>query len=199
MEAAREAEAVSGLTEALRHVERVLDLWDEVPGAEQLAGSALPSVLEWAAALGSAELEARVNIEEARRLYPSAVVLESLAIRVSPPFPDAVLRTLRETNARFRAAAEDPAAAAAADDDFHRILTERCENPHLLAALRPIKQALLRYEGVYMSDPGRIAESAAEHDAIIDALASDDQAAAAALVRANLSGGLPDLTDVIER
>ena len=199
MEAAREAEAVSGLTEALRHVERVLDLWDDVPRAEELAGSALPSVLAWAAALGSAELEARVNIEEARRLYPSAVVLESLAIRVSPPFPRDVLQALREANARFRAAANDPPAAAAADEDFHRALTERCENPHLLAALRPIKQALLRYEGVYMRDVDRIAGSAAQHDAIIEALEAGDQAGAAQLVRANLSGGLPDLTDAIER
>jgi DNA-binding SARP family transcriptional activator len=199
MEAAREAEAVSGLTEAMRHVERVLELWDRVPGAEELAGFALPSVVEWAAELGSAELEARVNIEEARRLYPSAVVLESLAIRVSPPFPRDVLQALRDANARFRAAADDPVAAAAADDDFHRALTERCENPHLLAALRPVKQALLRYEGVYMRDPDRIAQSAAQHDAIIEALESGDQTAAAQLVRANLSGGLPDLSDVIER
>jgi DNA-binding GntR family transcriptional regulator len=183
----------------MRHVERVLELWDKVPGAEELAGYALPSVVEWAAELGSAELEARVNIEEARRLYPSAVVLESLAIRVSPPYPSDVLQALRDANARFRAAADDPVAAAAADDDFHRALTERCDNPHLLAALRPVKQALLRYEGVYMRDPDRIAESAAQHDSIIAALESGDQTAAAQLVRANLSGGLPDLTDVIER
>ena len=51
LRAAREAEAVSGLTEALRHVERVLELWDQVPTAEQLSGVALPSVLAWAAEL----------------------------------------------------------------------------------------------------------------------------------------------------
>ena len=199
LEAAREAEAVSGLTEAMRHIERVLDLWDEVPGAEELAGFALPSVLEWAAELGSAELEARVNIEEARRLYPSAVVLESLAVRVSPPYGADVLQSLKEANARFRAAAGDPAAAIAADDDFHRALTERCDNPHLLAALRPIKRALLRYESVYMRDADRITRSAAQHDAIIAALEDGDQATAAQLVRVNLSGGLPDLTEAIER
>ena len=51
LRAAREAEAVSGLSEALRHVERVLELWESVPQAEELAGLALPSVLDWAAAL----------------------------------------------------------------------------------------------------------------------------------------------------
>ena len=199
LEAAREAEAVSGLTEAMRHVERVLELWDAVPGAEELAGFALPSVLDWAAELGSAELEARINIEEARHLYPTAVVLESLAVRTSPQFGEGALQALRDANARFRAASDDATAASAADDDFHRVLTERCDNTLLLAALRPVKQALLRYEGLYMRDPERVAASAAQHDAIIEALERGDQAAAAQLVRANLADGLPDLTTAIER
>ena len=183
----------------MRHVERVLELWDAVPGAEELAGFALPSVLDWAAELGSAELEARINIEEARHLYPTAVVLESLALRTSPPFSEEALQALRGANARFRAASDDAAAASAADDDFHRVLTERCDNTLLLTALRPVKQALLRYEGLYMRDPERVAASAAQHDAIIEALERGDQAAAAQLVRANLADGLPDLTTAIER
>ena len=140
--AAREAEAVSGLTEALHHVERVLELWDDVPGAEQLTGVALPALLAWAAELAglsvqrtdevdarrlvgilgpdqsldvdavairlgvsreaaTATLETLVQdglvervadgvfrsvplaVAEARRLYPSVVVLESLAVRQS--------------------------------------------------------------------------------------------------------------------
>ena len=201
LEAAREAEAVSGLTEALRHVERVLELWDDVPSAEQLAGFALPTVLDWAADLAGvpAGRDATVSMEEARRLYPSAVVLESLAVRVSPAYRAATLAALREANARFRGALANPMAAIRADDEFHRALTEGCENPHLLAALRPIKQALMRYESVYMLDPARIERSAAQHDAIIAALAGGDQAGAAQLVRENLARGLPDLTDALER
>ena len=38
---ARAAEAVCGLSEALRHTERALDLWPLVPGAEKLAGADL--------------------------------------------------------------------------------------------------------------------------------------------------------------
>ena len=49
--AARAAEAVCGLSEALRHVERALDLWPQVPAAEKLAGADLPAVLAWAAEL----------------------------------------------------------------------------------------------------------------------------------------------------
>jgi DNA-binding GntR family transcriptional regulator len=249
---------VSGLTEALRHVERVLELWDEVPGAEQLAGIALPSVLEWAAELAGLSVQreddvdagrlvgvlapgqslevgtvaerlgvsahaaaaalaalerdgvvervadgvfrsAPLAVTEARRLFPSAVVLESLAVRQSPPFDGAALAALRGANDRFRAARDDPAAAVTADDDFHRNLTAGCGNVHLVAALRPVKRALLRYESVYMRDPARIERSADQHDAIIRALERGDHAEAAQRVRENLAGGLPDLRETLER
>ena len=49
--AAREAESMSGRAEALRHLERVLDLWSRVPSAESLAGTDLPAVLVRAADL----------------------------------------------------------------------------------------------------------------------------------------------------
>jgi DNA-binding SARP family transcriptional activator/DNA-binding GntR family transcriptional regulator len=258
LRAAREAEAVSGLAEALRHVERVLELWDEVADAEELAGLALPSVLEWAAELvgSSAErddaLDARVlvgvlgpgesfdvegtaqrlgvtrdeaaaaltalerdrlvdplpdgtyrsaplAVAEARRLYPSAVVLESLALRVSSPFGRSGLAALRRANARLLQARNDAPGAVAADDEFHRLLVAGCDNEHLLAALRPIKRALLRYERVYMLDPARIERSAGQHDAIVAALESGDHAAAAQLVRQNLAHGLPDLAEALER
>ncbi|UGS34922.1 BTAD domain-containing putative transcriptional regulator [Capillimicrobium parvum] len=54
LRAAQEAEAVSGLSEALRHLERVLDLWEDVPHAEQVAGVALPAVLDWMTQLAGA-------------------------------------------------------------------------------------------------------------------------------------------------
>ncbi len=255
--AAREAEAVSGLTEALHHVERVLELWEDVPGAEQLTGVALPALLAWAAELAGLsvqrtdEVDARrlvgilgpdesldvdavairlgvsreaatatletleqdglvervadgvfrsvpLAVAEARRLYPSVVVLESLAVRQSAPFDDAALEALRSANERLQAARDDPATAIAADDDFHQALTAGCGNKHLLAALRPVRRALLRYERVYMLDPSRIERSVAQHDLIVKALERGDHAAAAQRVRENLAGGLPDLREALE-
>lgn len=225
LQAAHEAAAVSGLAEALGHVERVLDLWDQVPGAGELAGIEHPSVLAWAVELAAASAPAdneadtcsllhavaedeldnhalasrlRLSLLEARRLYPPAVVLESLAVRQSPPFSQAALDNLRAANARLRAARRDGAAAAAADNDFHRRLTIGCSNPHLLAALAPVKRALVRYERVYMSKPERVDRSVAEHDGIIAALARADHAEAAQRVRGNLAYGLDELRDVLE-
>ena len=257
LQAAREAEEISGLTEALGYLERVLVLWDAVPDAEELAGVALPAILSRAAELASMSSDredemdlrgvlgvldfddwvdvktvaARLGIAagtadkwletlahsglvehtadgyraaplamgEARRLYPAAVVLESVAVRRSPRFDEEKLQALRDANASFRAAAGDPAAAIAADDEFHRRLTADCGNEELVAALLPIKRALLRYELVYMADRERIERSAVQHEAIITALERGKHAEAAQLLRANLTGGLPDLSEAVER
>jgi DNA-binding CsgD family transcriptional regulator/tetratricopeptide (TPR) repeat protein len=53
VEAARQAEAVFGLAEALAHLERALALWPAVPGASGLAGLDLAGLCSWAAGLAS--------------------------------------------------------------------------------------------------------------------------------------------------
>jgi DNA-binding SARP family transcriptional activator len=204
LEAARESEAVSGLSEALRHLERVLDLWDQVPRAEELAGMAMSTLLSWAGELATGSGSrpgdiAQLGLVEARELYPLAVVLESIAIRQSPAFTPAALQGLRDANGRMRAAAHDAMAAMLADHDFHAQLTAGCESEPLLAVLRPVKDALLRYEQVYMDDAVRVERSVAQHDEIIRALERGDQAEAAWRLRRNLTFGLPELTSALER
>jgi len=198
LEAAREAEAVSGLSEALRHLERVLDLWDHVPRAEELAGVAMPALLGWAGELAGGSGATGLGVVEARELYPLAVVLESIAIRSSPAFEPGALETLREANRRMGAAVRDPAGAMLADDDFHARLVAGCASEPLLAVLRPVKRALLRYELVYMREPARVERSVAQHDEIIRALERGDRVGAAQRLRRNLTAGLPDLTDALE-
>jgi DNA-binding GntR family transcriptional regulator len=109
-----------------------------------------------------------------------------------------VALSLRATNARMLAARDDPLAASLADDDFHRALTAACGNPHLIASLRPLKRALLRYERVYMREPQRIERSVAQHEAILAALERGDHQAAAHGLYENLAGGLPDLRGALE-
>ena len=199
LEAAHEAEAVSGLSEALRHLERVLDLWDHVPRAAEVAGVALPTLLGWAGELaGESAAPSALGVVEARRLYPLAVVLESIAIRWSPAFAPAALEALREANRHMRALVRDPVAAMLADDLFHARLTAGCTSEPLLAVLRPVKRALLRYEREYMSEPARVERSVAQHEEIIQALERGDHAGAAQRLRRNLTGGLPELTDALE-
>ena len=51
--AAREAEAVAGLAEALQHLERALEFWDLVPEAAELVGLDLGALLVWTAEVAS--------------------------------------------------------------------------------------------------------------------------------------------------
>jgi DNA-binding NarL/FixJ family response regulator len=65
--AARDAEAVSGLAEALRHLEHALDLWERVPDAPALAGVLLDAVLARAAELSDLTGNAPRAAQLARR------------------------------------------------------------------------------------------------------------------------------------
>jgi len=141
---------------------------------------------------------AGLAVAEARELYPLVVVLESIAIRQSPPFDRRALDGLEEANRRMRAAPPDASAAVVADDDFHTRLTGTCGNGPLLAALRPVRRALLRYEQVYMLEPERIERSAEQHDGIIEALGRGDHAEAAQRLRRNLTSGLPSLISALD-
>ncbi len=73
VEAARQAEDVFGLAEALAHLERALALWDAVPDAPELAGLDLAELCAWAAALASQTGRA-----------PRAVELTQRAIELVP-------------------------------------------------------------------------------------------------------------------
>ena len=142
---------------------------------------------------GEAYRAARLDSREVRELYPAVLLLEAIAVRDAPGFPAATLAALRAANARLRAA-EEAVEASLADDEFHRALTADCGNERLLAVLLPVRRALLPYERVYMDSAGRRGRSAAQHDAIVEALTGGDQAAAADLVRQNFTSALPELT-----
>jgi DNA-binding GntR family transcriptional regulator len=130
---------------------------------------------------------------ELRELIPSVLILEGVAVRESPPFDAEAIAALRAANQRLLDSAGDPAAAALADDEFHRRLTAGCGNPYLLEVVDLVRKALLTYERLYLLSTERLAESVREHEAIIAALESGDNALAADRVRVNFTSGLPGL------
>lgn len=128
---------------------------------------------------------------ELRELIPSLLILESLAVRDSPPYDAASIADLRTANQRISDSAGDASAAALADDEFHRRLTAGCGNPRLLEVVDLIRKALLEYERNYMLSSDRLERSVAEHEAIIVALEAGDQEQAAQRVRENYTSGMP--------
>jgi DNA-binding GntR family transcriptional regulator len=159
--------------------------------AETLSALAREGLLE--PMPGGGYRASRLDSREVRELYPAVLVLEAVAVRDAPPYDDAALERMREANARLEAASEAEAGARA-DDLFHQRLIEGCGNQRLLDVVRPLRQALMAYERVYFSTDERRSRSAAQHAAIIDALAAGDQERAAAMVRDNFTTALPELT-----
>jgi DNA-binding GntR family transcriptional regulator len=156
---------------------------------------ATPDVEAIAAHLRQADL---LDPAELRELIPSLLILESVAVRESPPFDAEAIAELRAANQRLKDAAGDAAAGAQADDDFHRRLTAGCDNAHLLEVVDLVRKALLGYERLYLLAPERLASSVAEHEAIIAALEAGDHELAAVRVRENFTSGLPDLEKQIK-
>ena len=59
------------------------------------------------------------------------------------------------------------------------------QTKHLMRILSDLKRILLRYEYAFMQDEALVAESAAEHDAIAQALAGGDRKKAGRLLGAH--------------
>jgi DNA-binding GntR family transcriptional regulator len=135
---------------------------------------------------------------ELRELHPSVLLLESLAVRESPPFSVEAIAELKAANQRLREAKGDPTAAALADDAFHRRLTADCGNARLLEVVDPVRRALLAYERAYMLSAERLMRSVEEHEAIIGALNDGDHELASELVRENYTSGMPEFQAELE-
>ena len=147
-----------------------------------------PDVEAIAAYLRQADL---LDPAELRELIPSLLILESLAVRDSPPFDADAIAGLRAANERLRRSAGHATEAALADDDFHRRLTAGCDKPQLLEVVDVVRKALLEYEREYMLSADRLARSVDQHEAIVAALEDGDHARAAECVRVNFTSGMP--------
>jgi GntR family transcriptional regulator, transcriptional repressor for pyruvate dehydrogenase complex len=130
---------------------------------------------------------------ETRELNAIAGVLEALAVRVAPAFDAMGIAELRAASVCFRWSGEDASSLAIADHDFHSRLVERCGDERLLRTLAPVRESLYRRQARLPPHPDDVARAADEHDAIVEALARGDHAAAAQRLRNHVAGGLPGL------
>jgi DNA-binding GntR family transcriptional regulator len=135
---------------------------------------------------------------ELRELIPSVLILESVAVRESPPFDAETIAALRAANHRLLDSAGDPTAAALADDEFHRRLTAGCNDAHLLELVDLVRKALLGAERLYMGSTERLERSVGQHEAIVAALESGDHVLAAERLRENFTSGLPALEQLTD-
>jgi DNA-binding GntR family transcriptional regulator len=154
-----------------------------------------PDVQSTEARLRRADL---LDPAELREINPAVLLLESVAVRESPPFSAEAIAELRAVNQRLLDSAGDATEAAKADDAFHRRLIADCGNPRLLEVVEPVRRAMAAYERAYMLSTERLMRSVEEHEAIIAALERGDHTLASELVRENYTSGMPEFQAELE-
>lgn len=135
-----------------------------------------------------------VTVKQAREVYPIMATLEGLAVHLALPAMDAAgLDAMRAANARLAQAldAGDAAQATAADEEHHMAFVERCANEELIALLRELRSKVRRIERVFWgtAETDR-SPSVADHERLIAALATGDDAGAQRTLAQNWERGL---------
>lgn len=143
-----------------------------------LAPSRLLAPLEFVIALDESNVDA---------LYEARVVVEcGLIRRTAAMMTDADLAVLRDlADAGYRLAA-DPVSFRVLDQEFHTLLMKLAGNPVLERVAASLYQLGMEYRRVASETPGVIERSAAEHDAIVQALALRNPDRADEAMRAHL-------------
>ncbi|MEM9027516.1 MAG: GntR family transcriptional regulator [Pseudomonadota bacterium] len=120
-------------------------------------------------------------------LYDVREVLEGFAARLAArhaaPAEIEVLRELVTDDARNL---DDPLLLARSNRRFHRQLHRASHNRYLNQMLETMRRSLALLSGTTLEVHGRGAESIAEHDAIVVAIETRDEAAAEAAGRAHI-------------
>lgn len=127
---------------------------------------------------------------EAREVFPIVGALEGLALSESGALVKSHLPKLRAANKALLAARGRPGTAIDADHKFHQLLLAHCSNAHLLQMVGNLHRILLRYELLYMSDPGLIGVSVEQHNRIIEAISNGNIVLARKALQFNYQTGM---------
>ncbi|WP_166880243.1 GntR family transcriptional regulator [Salinibacterium sp. ZJ450] len=132
---------------------------------------------------------ASISIEDLLAVYVVRQTLEGLAARLAAqrPTPD-LLEQLTDANEQLKAAGVrgDAEGCKAANLLFHRRLRDYVANPYLQRFGTQLDHMIRRFHGTTFSQQGRSEEGAAEHDAIIAAIAARDPSAAEAAAKLHM-------------
>ncbi len=127
----------------------------------------------------------QLSAREVRESFPILESLEVLALRSLGPFAAANVNELKRLNQAFSKAAGNSNECIAIDNLWHETLLGRCPNQRLLALIKNLKHAIMRYEHLYMIDASLVAMSVSQHAAVIKQLEAGNMDAAVAALETN--------------
>ena len=133
----------------------------------------------------------RLSLEEADAIYEAISALNGVLTGLaSDKRTQGDLEELTELNRRFDQVRQegDREGILRMDNAFHLRIAAIADNPYLEKMLRQLQMHITRFEYIFSRSETDRQHSAQDHQAIIDALARQDRAAAAALAEANWMG-----------
>ena len=130
-----------------------------------------------------------LSAREVRETYPLLATLECHAVRTNAPFLHPLIPALERMNAQFRHV-RDAQRALELDTRWHDTLISPSNNSRLAGLITSLRHTIRRYELIYMSDTALLPTSAAQHDAILDALREQDMKTALEAIEANYILGM---------
>ena len=129
--------------------------------------------------LRSDEVECVFEIREA---------LESLAARrAARTLRVSELRKLEQQVEQMRGAVDDPAEMERYDTTFHDLILANANGERLKRMLTELREELIAYRFLSLSDPDRRRATVVEHEAIVEALRARDENAAAQRTAAHIA------------
>ncbi|MFT5196456.1 MAG: DNA-binding GntR family transcriptional regulator [Cellvibrionaceae bacterium] len=120
---------------------------------------------------------AEVSLEDADRIYPIILSLESLALKLAfPKLLNSHLEKMRKINQDFQQLLEggEPHAIVSLDTEFHTIFIDAADNKELESILMNLKTKYQRIELAYFRLTQLSIKSVYEHRQIVDALENKD-------------------------
>jgi DNA-binding GntR family transcriptional regulator len=120
-------------------------------------------------------------------------VLESLALRLSPPPDEGRRARLLDLDRRLEQTRGDLARCLDLEDEWHRVLLEACPNRRLLELIASLRHVPRRYLVVYMREAGRLSLSTMPHAKILRALDEGGPDSGAAVFEQQWKKGLAEL------
>lgn len=149
-----------------------------------------------------APLQFVISLDESNvnALYQARLVIEVGLIRLGAPLvDDATLARLRELVAAGYKLTKDPVSFRVLDLEFHEAIMKIAGNPFMEVVARSLYELGMEYRRVASETAGVLDRSAAEHEAIVDALSTRDADAAAEAMRAHLSSINRTTYDAMQR
>ena len=141
-----------------------------------------------------------VDPAEVACIFEIREALESLAARrAAEAIDDATLAALAEDLAGMRSALDDPTAMERHDTAFHDRILAAAHGERLRRMLSDLREELITYRFLSLSDAARRRETVAEHAAILDALRAHDPQRAAAATATHIAAARLAVLNASER